>query len=92
MIMKKLLRILPIFAFILGITMAFASQNDVVATTKKALNSANQWVDITGQVEGPNGHYVCDEEEERICTQLFDEMDNPIVGTEVEGRYRPLNP
>ena len=88
--MKKLLRILPIFAFILGITAAFATQDEVtVEASKKALNSANQWVDITGQVQGT--HYACDAAE-RICTQLFDEMGNEIPDTEVEGRYRPLNP
>lgn len=88
--MKKLLRIVPIFAFILGITAAFATQDEItVEVTKKALNSADQWVDITGQVQGT--HYECDIEE-RICTQLFDEMGNAIPDSEVEGRYRPLNP
>lgn len=88
--MKKLVRILPVFALILGITAAFATQEEApVEASKKALNSANVWIDITGQVQGT--HYACDAAE-RICTQLFDEMGNQIPDTEVEGRYRPLNP
>ena len=88
--MKNLVRILPVFALILGITAAFATQNDAPAVaTIKALNSSDVWIDITGQVKGK--HYDC-ERAERICTQLFDEMGNPIPDTEEEGRYVPLNP
>jgi len=87
--MESFLKSLPVLALLMGITMAFATQNDTVAPTKKALNDAVQWIDITGQVEGV--HYDCDEAD-RICTALFDEMGNQIPETEVEGRYKLRNP
>ncbi|AGA80555.1 DUF6520 family protein [Echinicola vietnamensis] len=89
--MKKLLKNMPLLAFVLAAASALAINlpAEEVQGTKEALNPANnQWEDITGQMQGI--HYNCDEEVETDCTRELDEFGQEIAGTRVEGEYQPL--
>ena len=85
--MNKLLKVLPVFALILGTALAFGgASGENLAQTKRANQNGN-WVDITGQVQGSD--YRCSTSSQ-VCTQLFDSNGNPIAGTEVSGTYTPI--
>jgi hypothetical protein len=85
--MNKLLRVFPLFAFVLGTALAFGgASKHSLAQTKRA-NQNGSWVDITGQVQGSD--YRCSASS-LVCTQLFDSNNNPISGTEVYGTFAPI--
>jgi hypothetical protein len=87
--MKKLIRTLPVFALVLGIGAAFASQkhDGALVNTKKAFMNG-QWVDITGKVLGQD--YACDSAPTHNCTAEFTSQGQIIPSTLVNGDYRPL--
>lgn len=84
--MKKLMRIIPLLAFVIGMTAALADQSDPVVAKKEALDQG-VWVDITGQQEGVD--YTCDELIDEDCTRSFDNQGNPIPALAEDGRYIP---
>lgn len=87
--MKKLLRILPLIAFVLGMTAALADHSTTpVVVTKEALDENNEWIDISGQVK--DSHYICEEELNRECTRSFDAQGYPVPSMAEVGRYSPL--
>ncbi|SEG15685.1 DUF6520 family protein [Algoriphagus boritolerans] len=83
--MIKFQKLLPALALVLGATLAMAmnfASPEANGTLKAFIN--NQWQPIP-----ENTQYVCDEEESS-CVARFDELDQMIPGTEVEGVYTPL--
>lgn len=84
--MNKLMKSLPALALVLAATMAMAmnfAQPEHTGTLKAFVN--NHWVEIP-----ESSSYLCDEEESS-CVARFDEADNMISGTLVEGEYTPLD-
>ncbi|QDH81199.1 hypothetical protein FKX85_20060 [Echinicola soli] len=90
--MKKLLKNMPLMAFVLAAAsaLAFNLPAEEVQGTKEALidPSNNEWTDITGQMQGI--HYNCDEEVETDCTRELDQFGEELPDTRVEGEYQPL--
>lgn len=85
--MNKLLRVFPVFAFILGTALAFGGASKSELPQTKRANQNGTWVDITGQVQGSD--YRCSSSA-LVCTQLFDSNGNPIAGTQVSGTYSQI--
>lgn len=83
--MKTIRNLLPALALVFGATLAMAmnfAQPEQTGTLKAFVN--NQWVPIS---ESTN--YNCDEEE-TSCVARFDENDDMIEGTLIEGNYSLL--
>lgn len=91
--MKNLLKVIPLLAFLLGITAALASQlaDDEVATKQALITQSGQdmWVNI--DVDDQEGiDYECDLEPERECTRSLNEQGQVITNLTEFGSYRPL--
>lgn len=83
--MNKLKKLLPALALVLGATLAMAMNFATPAATGTLkANINNEWVVIS-----ENTSYLCDEDE-ILCVARFDEQDQMIPGSEVEGEYTPL--
>lgn len=80
--MKKLVRLFPVFALILGLGASVVSVANVKGRemVRKGQVSAGQWEIVTSS-------YSCLTHPTKICTQLFDESNNPVAGTEEYGVY-----
>lgn len=77
---------LPALALVLGATLAMAmnfAKPEANGTLKAFID--NEWEPIS-----ENTQYLCDDEVESSCVARFDELDQMIPGTEVEGEYNPL--
>lgn len=83
--MKKLIAMLPLFAVVLGMTAAVASQSSLVPASKEARLPNGSWVDITGQQIGVD--YDCDQQTV-ICSESFDEDGHEIPSLRESGQYK----
>ncbi|UCS91970.1 hypothetical protein KZP23_14705 [Echinicola marina] len=79
--MNKFLKSLPALAFALAASVAFAF-NMADEGTLKHQDEEGNWIPVEGS-------YQCDQSSE-TCTALFDENDNMISGSEVEGEFVQL--
>jgi len=85
--MNKLLKLFPVFAMVLGFSLAFANAPTAVplANAKKAFISGS-WQTIPSNFQqGVN--YDCLTSQAQ-CTKLVDSMGNDIPGSEEVGTYR----
>lgn len=84
--MKRFIKMLPALGLVFGATLAMAmnfAEPDQTGTLKAFVN--NDWVEIP-----ESSNYHCNEEEVS-CVARFDENDDMISGTLIEGEYAPLD-
>ena len=80
--MKKLLRLLPVFALLLGIGASSVSAANAkrVPAVRKHQAAPGVWVEVSGS-------YRCLNDPTPICTQLFDENNQPIPNSADFGTF-----
>lgn len=90
--MKNMLKILPLVAFLLAMTAAFADRTaDDEVATKQALitvNGVDEWEDIDKNAQ-QGVDYLCEEEPNRQCTRSFNAQGQLLPDMAEFGRYIP---
>ncbi len=82
--MKKIMKIIPVLALVIGAGMAFAGATQPDPVLKEAFHNG-EWIDITGKMEGQD--YLC-VGDENPCTRERDEQGEIV--SQVSGVYTPL--